>query len=75
MHAYLFVAEHPYDTVTDDAGQFVIDGIPPGTYTLRVWHELLGSSERKVTVEAGKATSVDLALQAVAPDETMKDAK
>ncbi len=68
MHAYLFVAEHPYDTVTDDAGQFVIDGIPPGTYTLRVWHELLGSTERKVTVEAGKATSVDVDMPAVAAE-------
>ena len=68
MHAYLFVAEHPYDTVTDAAGQFVIDGIPPGTYTLRVWHELLGSTERQVTVEAGKATTVDVDLQAVAAE-------
>ena len=68
MHAYLFVAEHPYDTVTDDAGEFGIDGIPPGTYTLRVWHELLGSSERTVTVQAGKATSVDVDLQSVAAE-------
>jgi hypothetical protein len=68
MHAYLFVAEHPYDTVTNDAGQFTIDGIPPGTYTLRVWHELLGSSERSVTVAAGQATTVDVDLQAVAAE-------
>jgi hypothetical protein len=74
MHAYLFVAEHPYVTVTDGTGQFVIDDIPSGTYTLRVWHELLGSSERQVTVQAGKATSVDVDLQAVAA-ETMKEEK
>jgi hypothetical protein len=74
MHAYLFVADHPYDTVTDETGHFVIDGVPPGTYTLRVWHELLGSSERKVTVQAGKATIVDVDLQAVAA-EPMKEEK
>jgi hypothetical protein len=68
MHAYLFVAEHPYHTVTGDTGQFVIDGIPPGTYTLRVWHELLGSVERQVTVQAGNATSIDVALEAVASE-------
>ncbi len=75
MHAYLFVSEHPYDTVTDDAGQFVIDGIPPGTYTLRIWHELLGSTERTVTVQTGGATNVDVDLQAVAPDQAAKDRK
>jgi len=64
MHAYLFVAEHPYNTVTDEAGQFVIDDIPPGTYTLSVWHELLGSTEQKITVEAGKTATVDVDLQA-----------
>lgn len=68
MHAYLFVAEHPYHAVTDERGQFVIDGVPPGTYTLRVWHELLGSAERKVTVESGKAASADFELQAVAAE-------
>ena len=72
MHAYLFVAEHPYETVTDAAGGFVLDGIPPGTYTVRVWHELLGSSERTVTVAAGKAATVDVDLQAVAA-ETVKE--
>jgi hypothetical protein len=73
MHAYLLVADHPYVTVTDAAGQFVLDGVPPGTYTLRVWHELLGSSERQVTVEAGKPTTVDIDLQAVAAEQVKEE--
>ena len=69
MHAYLFVAEHPYHTVTDANGRFTLDEVPPGTYTLAAWHELLGSHEQKVTVGPGRTTAVDFELQAVAPAE------
>ena len=67
MHAYLYVAEHPYHTVTGADGQFTIDGVPPGTYTVRVWHELLGSVDRQVTVQSAKTTTIDIDLPAVAP--------
>src|SRR5262249_55596074 len=43
------------------------DQVPPGMYTVRVWHELLGSIDRPVTVEAGKTATVDFALPMVAP--------
>ena len=39
MKAHIFVADHPYVTVTDDAGGFVIENVPPGTYTVKMWHE------------------------------------
>ena len=68
MHAYLFVAEHPYHTVTNANGEFRIDGVPPGTYTLRAWHELLGSVDRPVTVEGNKTATVDVTLQSVAAE-------
>lgn len=63
MHAYLYVAEHPYHAVTDDEGRFVLDNVPPGTWTLRVWHELLGSVDRPVRLEAGQTLSEDVTLQ------------
>lgn len=69
MHAYLFVAEHPYHTVTDARGRFALDQVPPGTYTLAVWHEMLGSGEQQVTVTPGQTTTVGFELQAVAPEE------
>lgn len=67
MHAYVFVADNPYHAVTGGDGRFVIDQVPPGTYTLRVWHELLGGIDRPVTVEGGKTATVDVALPVVAP--------
>jgi len=69
MHAYVFVGENPYHAVTTAAGAFAITDIPPGTYTMTTWHEMLGSIDRSVTVEAGKATHVDVDLPAVAAPE------
>jgi len=66
MQAYLFIAEHPYHTVTSVDGRFSLDKVPPGKYTLRVWHEMLGSSEHQITVEAGETTTVDFELSAEA---------
>jgi plastocyanin len=66
MHAYLFVGAHPYHTVTGPDGRFVIDDVPPGTYTLRVWHEMLGSADQQVTVSAGETSTADLSLSATA---------
>jgi plastocyanin len=39
MSGYVFVANHPYVTVSGADGEFVIDGVPPGTYRLKMWHE------------------------------------
>ena len=39
MNGYVFVANHPFVTVTGDDGQFVIEGVPVGTYRIKMWHE------------------------------------
>ncbi|MBI3399332.1 MAG: hypothetical protein HY026_08930 [Deltaproteobacteria bacterium] len=39
MRGYIHIFDHPYHAVTDDAGSFTIDNIPPGKYMLKVWHE------------------------------------
>lgn len=67
MHAHLFVTDGPYATVTDADGRYAIDDVPPGTYTLAVWHELLGDRERPVTVAAWHELAADFELDAVAP--------
>jgi len=60
MSAFIVVAQHPYYAVTDEAGTFQFRDVPPGTYTLEVWHEKLGKQQQKVTVEAGKTAAVEL---------------
>jgi plastocyanin len=39
MTAHILVAAHPYVATTNDAGEFVIDRVPAGTYPIRMWHE------------------------------------
>lgn len=58
MHAKIRIFDHRYYAVTDEAGTFEIAGIPQGTYTLKVWHEVLGELEQEVTVRPDATTSV-----------------
>jgi plastocyanin len=61
MIAYVLVLQNPYFDLTDKAGNFEIRDVPPGTYTVKVWHEKLKEKSQKVTVEAGKAATVEFA--------------
>ena len=50
MRAWVVVAEHSYYAVTGANGEFVLDNVPPGKYTLKIWQETLGTVTRDVTV-------------------------
>ncbi len=55
MSAYVVVTDSEFHAVSDDAGAFTLEGVPAGTYTLRAWHESLGTVEQQVTVpESGE---------------------
>jgi plastocyanin len=57
MRAWVVVKDHPYVTVTDASGSFSIEGVPPGSYKVEVWHESLGTRSGQVTVSPrGQAT-------------------
>ncbi len=53
MRAWVVVAEHPFYALTNDHGAFVLENVPPGKYTLQVWHESLGTVKKDVTVTDG----------------------
>ncbi len=39
MSAYIHVVNHPYYAVSDEEGNFKLTDVPPGDYTLKMWHE------------------------------------
>jgi hypothetical protein len=60
VRGYLVVAPHPFVAVTGADGQFRFDNVPPGRYTLHVWHERLGTREQKVRVDGAVQTRVSV---------------
>ena len=60
--AYVLVLDHPYFAMTGKAGDFSIDGVPPGTYHLRAWHPVLGLVDQTVTVGGGGVATVAMKL-------------
>jgi hypothetical protein len=47
------VAEHPFYAVTNERGEFALENVPPGAYTLQVWHESLAGVKKDVAVSDG----------------------
>ncbi len=62
MENWLYLARNPYYAVSDAAGHFRIDGIPPGDYRLVAWHPVLGMRETPVTVAPHGSLAVDFAF-------------
>ena len=58
MSAFVLAFDHPFFVVPDSAGNFHLDGIPPGDYQLMAWHERIKPLATPVHVEAGRTTTI-----------------
>jgi len=63
MSAWLIVQSNPYYTVTDATGNYRLEGVPAGTYTVQAWQEALGKVSHEVTVTAGGEARADFVLE------------
>ena len=63
MHAFVAVLPHPFFATTGTDGTFAIANLPPGTYTIEVWHETLGSQTATVTVADDETKTADFTLR------------
>ena len=50
MTAYILVFGHRYFAVADAEGRFRIDNVPPGSYAVSVWSEVMARETRQVRV-------------------------
>src|SRR5687768_2690147 len=63
IRGYIAVFDHPYFAVADEGGRFTIDSLPPGTYTVKVWHERLDKpTEQRVVVGSGGTGRLEVRL-------------
>jgi plastocyanin len=62
MSAYILVFSHPFFAVSGDDGQYAIEGVPAGTYSLVAWSELGSAPPRRVTVPEGGSVEADFQI-------------
>jgi plastocyanin len=62
MSGYVAVMSNPYFAVTGADGSYEITDVPPGSYTVKIWHENLGEKTESVTVAAGGKATLNVTL-------------
>jgi plastocyanin len=60
MSAFIVVSPTPYFARTDSTGNYKIENVPEGSYTITAWHENLKPTSKKVTVSGD--TQAEFAL-------------
>jgi plastocyanin len=62
MSAYILVFDHPFFSVSDENGRYLIQGVPPGSYALSVWSEVGRAPTRRVSVAPGGDVEADFTV-------------
>jgi len=62
MSGWIFVAGHPYYTVTGADGSFNLGDVPAGSYTVKAWHPKYGEKTASVTVASGAAADPSFSM-------------
>lgn len=64
MLAFIVAVPSPFVAQPNPDGRFTIGGVPPGTYTLHVWHDRGGKVARELAVAANGQPVVNVQLDA-----------
>ena len=63
MRAVVVVTENPFHAVVDEDGEFRLEGVPAGTYTVVAWHPDLDEVKETVVVPEGGSVRLDVELR------------
>lgn len=63
MRAWIGVFSHPFFHVTGADGSFDLKGLPPGKYTIRAWHELLGTQDVEVELQPKEEKAIEFKMK------------
>lgn len=63
MSAFIVVTQNPFFAKPDEKANYTIENVPPGTYTLRTWHEKLKPQSKEVKVSEGSNVRGDFELR------------
>ena len=64
MGGFVVVRDNAWYAQPGADGSFTIPNVPPGTYTVKAWHERAGETSQQVTVPAGGLANLDLRMDA-----------
>ena len=65
MESWALVVAHPYFAITDQDGRFEIGDVPPGTYSVKIWHPYVREPyEQRITIKPKESAAVDFVVAA-----------
>jgi len=62
MSAYVIVADEPFYSLTDENGNFELEGLPSGNYQIEIWQEWLGLHREPLEIK-GEAEPLTITLR------------
>ncbi len=62
MSAFVVILENPFYTITGPDGEFTINNIPSGTYTIKTWHEKLKEQEQEIMLNQDESKTINFTL-------------
>lgn len=60
--AYVGVFDHPFFAISDEFGNYRIEGLPPGQYTVVAWHERFAEKTIEITFVPGEARDISFSF-------------
>ena len=64
MSAFVLVRDNPFWSRVGKDGSFSIEGVPPGTWSVKAWHERAGEATVSTTIEAEGGQELVIPLDA-----------